>query len=87
MQSGQNVFDYLSETTQNKTLLTIADKVLSGKRIDFNEGVALFESASLGFAGTLADFIRRKKHGAITYFNRNFHIEQTTLCVFSCKFC
>lgn len=87
MQTGQNVFNYIRETTNNKALLTIADKVIAGKRIDFNEGVALYENASLGFAGTLADYIRRQRHGSITYFNRNFHIEPTNLCVFSCKFC
>ncbi|HCL05725.1 MAG TPA: aminofutalosine synthase MqnE, partial [Chitinophagaceae bacterium] len=27
------------------------------------------------------------KHGHKTYFNRNFHIEPTNVCVFSCKFC
>lgn len=87
MQHRQNVFDHLSRTTRDPALLTIAEKVLTGTRIDFDEGVALFENASLGFCGTLADFIRNQRHGSITYFNRNFHIEPTNLCVYSCKFC
>jgi aminodeoxyfutalosine synthase len=35
----------------------------------------------------LANHIREKRHGNRTYFNRNFHIEPTNVCVFSCKFC
>lgn len=37
--------------------------------------------------GTMANFIREREHGDNTYFNRNFHIEPTNVCVFSCKFC
>lgn len=47
----------------------------------------MFENASLGWVGALANFVREKKHGHRTYFNRNFHIEPTNVCVFSCKFC
>jgi aminodeoxyfutalosine synthase len=68
-------------------LKNIAIKVLNGERISMEEGVLLYEKADLGFAGTLANFIRNKKHGDNTYFNRNFHVEPTNLCVYSCKFC
>lgn len=68
-------------------LKIIGEKVLAAERISDIEGITLFESASLGFAGTLANFIREKLHGDRTYFNRNFHIEPTNVCVFSCKFC
>jgi aminodeoxyfutalosine synthase len=47
----------------------------------------LFEQGSLGFLGSLANVIRESKHGHATYYNRNFHIEPTNVCVFSCKFC
>ena len=65
----------------------IADKVLKNERITFDEGVALYEEGSLGFTGALANFIRNSRHGDVTYFNRNFHIEPTNICVFDCKFC
>jgi aminodeoxyfutalosine synthase len=35
----------------------------------------------------LADAIRTEKHSQFVYFNRNFHIEPTNICVFDCKFC
>ncbi len=68
-------------------LKAIAEKVFSGTRIDKNEGIYLYENADLGFVGSLANFIRDKKHGDRTYFNRNFHIEPTNICVFACNFC
>lgn len=68
-------------------LLSVAEKVISKQRITPSEGIMLYEKGSLGFLGSLADHIRRERHGDITYFNRNFHIEPTNLCVFSCKFC
>ncbi len=58
-----------------------------GKRINFTEGVLLFEKGELGYLGALANFVREKKNGDNTYFNRNFHIEPTNLCIYTCKFC
>jgi aminodeoxyfutalosine synthase len=71
----------------SKELLSIQEKVYAGKRISKEEGLLLFEKGSLPFLGSLANFIREKKHGDITYFNRNFHIEPTNVCVFTCNFC
>ena len=68
-------------------LKSIGEKVLNGLRITQDEGIILFEKASLSFAGALANFVREKLHGNKTYFNRNFHIEPTNVCVFSCNFC
>ena len=65
----------------------IARKVLEGERISFEEGVILYERGELGYLGVLANYIREKKHGDYTYFNRNFHIEPTNVCVYDCKFC
>lgn len=68
-------------------LKDIAQKVLNEERITFEEGVYLYEHGELGYLGTLANYIRERKHGDRTYFNRNFHIEPTNLCVYDCKFC
>lgn len=68
-------------------LLTVGEKVLQGERLTEEEGVLLFEKASLSFTGVLANLVREMLHGDITYFNRNFHIEPTNVCVYSCKFC
>lgn len=71
----------------NKEMKSIIEKVLTDKRISFEEGVMLYEHGDLGFLGALANYIREKKHGNKTFFNKNFHIEPTNLCVFSCNFC
>ncbi|MBK1439320.1 aminofutalosine synthase MqnE [Parapedobacter sp. ISTM3] len=68
-------------------LSAIAAKVYAGERINEEEGLLLYERGELGYLGVLANFIREKRHGAVTYFNRNFHIEPTNLCVYDCKFC
>lgn len=68
-------------------LKRIAEKVLRSERITFEEGVILYEQGDLGYLGVLANYIREKRHGDKTYFNRNFHIEPTNLCVYDCKFC
>ena len=79
--------DTLINHTSDATLKNIAEKVKLKQRITDEEGLYLFEKASLSFVGFLANYIRETKHGDITYFNRNFHIEPTNVCVFSCKFC
>ena len=68
-------------------LKTIGEKVLAKERLTEEDGVLLFEKASLPFVGTLANLVRERLHGDTTYFNRNFHIEPTNVCVFTCKFC
>jgi aminodeoxyfutalosine synthase len=68
-------------------LQNIGNKVIHNERLSFNEGVYLFEKASLPYVGALANWKRESLHGNKTYFNKNFHIEPTNVCVFSCKFC
>lgn len=79
--------DILINNTANTDLKNIAQKVKAGTRITDEECLVLFEKGNLAFVGVLANFIREKLHGNKTYFNRNFHIEPTNVCVFSCKFC
>jgi aminodeoxyfutalosine synthase len=69
------------------TLQKIGTKVIHNERLLFEEGVYLFEHASLPYVGALANWKRESLHGDNTYFNKNFHIEPTNVCVFSCKFC
>lgn len=77
---------YLNSTL-DEGLKKIAKKVFSKERITVEEGIYLFEHGELGFLGSLANHIRTERHGDFTYFNRNFHVEPTNICVFDCKFC
>ncbi|MEO7209761.1 MAG: aminofutalosine synthase MqnE [Chitinophagaceae bacterium] len=72
---------------KNAELQEVGKKIINSKRLSFDEGVLLFEKGSLSYVGALANWVREKRHGDITFFNRNFHIEPTNVCVFSCSFC
>lgn len=77
----------VTDTVQDPGLLAIAAKVKAGERISDADCLTLFEKASLGFVGSLANEIKERLHGETVFFNRNFHIEPTNVCVFSCNFC
>lgn len=66
---------------------SIANKVYHQERISNDEGLLLFEKGELGYLASLANYIREKKHGNYTFFNRNFHIEPTNICIYTCNFC
>ncbi|MEO1436937.1 MAG: aminofutalosine synthase MqnE [Bacteroidota bacterium] len=83
-----NVFKPIyTDASLDETLRSIAQKVEKGERITFDEGVYLYEHAPLGYLGTLANFLREKRHGDHTFFNRNFHVEPTNVCLYTCTFC
>jgi len=84
---NQDIQSVLLEANLPADLKNIAQKVFNSERITFDEGVLLYEKAELGYLGALANYVREKKNGNNTYFNRNFHIEPTNVCVFDCKFC
>src|ERR1700743_10605 len=73
--------------TVDKDLRQIGEKIIARERITPPEGITLFEKGSLPFLGALANYVRERLHGDKTYFNRNFHIEPTNVCVFTCNFC
>ncbi len=85
--SDSDLLDITNSFTEGKSFHPIARKIIAGERINSDECLALFEKASLGLVAAFANYIREKKHGDLTYFNRNFHIEPTNICVFACKFC
>lgn len=68
-------------------IVKVAGKVLEGQRISDQDALYLYQHAPLPVLGMMADYIREKKHGHKTFFNRNFHIEPTNICIHQCKFC
>ncbi len=68
-------------------LRQIGRKVVAEERITPEEGLLLFERGDLNFVGALANLIRERRHGNRTYFNRNFHVEPTNVCLYTCTFC
>jgi aminodeoxyfutalosine synthase len=85
--SKHNPKEIINNSSYSNELKAIANKVFNGERITFDEGVLLYKEAELGFLGTLANYVREKKNGNYVYFNHNFHVEPTNVCVYTCAFC
>ena len=71
----------------NNTYEDIAAKVSAGGRISREEAGVLWRTAPLSLLAELACGIRHRKSGDVVYYNRNFHIEPTNICLFNCRFC
>jgi aminodeoxyfutalosine synthase len=78
---------FLETTAQSEVMLNIAGKVINGERISEEEGVALYTEGELGYLAVLADIVRKRVNGDYVFFNRNFHIEPTNICINRCTFC
>lgn len=65
----------------------LLQKVENGQRISAQEALELYENYPLSFVGELAHIVRSRLHQNIAYYNRNFHIEPTNICVYECAFC
>lgn len=87
MNAEESLTIILEDSNLSEDLRQIAHKVKNSLRITFEECVLLYKKADLPYLGVLSNYIREKRHGNKTYFNRNFHIEPTNLCVYDCKFC
>ena len=87
MPSSSKIESILNDKGLAPEFKSIGEKVIKGERISEEEGLFLFEKAELAFVGALANHLREKHHGNRTYFNRNFHVEPTNVCIYSCSFC
>lgn len=72
---------------EDQRLEPILEKVQKGERLSFDDGIALYRSSDLLAIGYMANLVRERLHGNVTYFNVNRHINPTDVCVASCKLC
>jgi aminodeoxyfutalosine synthase len=72
---------------ERASLGAITEAVLEGRRLTEEQGLQLLESPHLAAVGALANLVRERRHGDVTYFNRNLHINATNVCEASCIFC
>src|SRR5215208_4539218 len=68
-------------------LQPILAKVHRGERLSFDDGIAMYRSPDILALGYMANLVRERLHGDITFFNVNRHINPTDVCVASCKLC
>jgi aminodeoxyfutalosine synthase len=72
---------------EDPRLPAIAEKVRAGQRLSADDGLALYRTSDLLGVGYLANLVRERLHGNVTYFNVNRHINPTDACVASCRLC
>jgi aminodeoxyfutalosine synthase len=65
----------------------LRDKVLARERLSEADALRLFEARDLAALGALANHVREERHGDLTFYNRNAHLNFTNVCVATCKFC
>lgn len=68
-------------------LADIVEKCRRAERITAFEALTLWQQAPLWQLAELAHAAKRRVSGEKVYYNRNFHLEPTNVCLFECKFC
>lgn len=84
MSLGKNIYRSLQIPVAVKQ---IAEKVFDAEQITANDAIELYNSSDLALLGVLATETKRRLSGDFVFFNRNFHLEPTNICVNHCKFC
>ncbi len=80
--------DYLDIGSITDTALRpIAEKIARGQRLDFADGMTLWNSRDIFAIGHIANAVRQAMHGRLAYYNINRHINYSNICALSCKFC
>lgn len=84
------IFDSISHRltrVEDARLKPIFEKVASGERLSVEDGIAMYRTSDLLTLGYMANSVRERLHGDVTYFNVNRHINPTDVCVASCRLC
>jgi len=68
-------------------LAVLREKVETGQRLSFDDGLFLAEKADLFTLGALANKVRERKNRNFVYYNVNTHLNPTNVCVYRCTFC
>ena len=68
-------------------LESIENKLLSGHRLTFDDGLNLYQSPDLLGVARLAHRVRTEKHGFQAFFIINQHLNYTNICRNLCRFC
>ena len=74
-------------SVKDEALVPLVDKVLSGQRLDFSEGMKLFHTPDLPTVARLADAVRARLTGDKVYYVHSLRLSQTNICYVGCTFC
>ena len=79
--------ELLNQYPASEQIRQIGIKILDGERITPQEGIMLYKEADTGLLAALASVVRERINDKKVFFNKNFHIEPTNICVYGCRFC
>ena len=68
-------------------LKDIYEKVEAGTRLDFEDGLRLYQTQDLAALGTLAQIVRRRLNANRVFYSVNLHMNHTNVCTLRCLFC
>ena len=77
----------LQPIIDDSRLIPILEKVQRSERLSFEDGVTLYRSGDILAVGYMANLVRERLHGDVTYYNVNRHINPTDVCVANCRLC
>jgi aminodeoxyfutalosine synthase len=77
----------MQPVVEDPRLRPILEKVRTGDRLSCEDGLALYRTPDILALGYMANLVRERLHGDVTYFNVNRHINPTDVCVASCRLC
>ena len=61
-------------------LADLYGKVRKGERLSYEDGLRLYRTPDLAAVGFLANAVRERMSGDVTYYVRNLHINYTNIC-------
>lgn len=86
MEETESHLSLVERAIQTEPLQTIVKKIKNQIRLTAEDALVLYHT-DVNLLGVLANIVRERKNSNHVYFNRNFHIEPTNVCIFSCNFC
>lgn len=69
------------------SLSDIHEKIDSGERLSFEDGVRLYQTNDLATLGMMAQVVRRRLNGNRVFYSVNLHLNHTNVCTARCLFC
>ncbi len=77
----------LQHALTRSDIADVGARVIAGERLDASDAKRLFVTRDLALVGALANLVRERRHGDLTFFNRNQHVNATNVCEATCMFC
>ena len=79
--------DRLIEHVRDQDIVPIVEAVIAGRRLDAEQGMALFTTTDIWTVCSLANLVRHRLNGDVVWYNVNRHLNYSNICALSCKFC